>query len=172
MEIKEQLLQELSHFNMHYVAEAIGGDMNKFDIIMSLLLYENDPVPPRAGWIAEIITQKYPQNINPYLDKLINKLGKFTHPGSRRNSLKILMRTEIPEDLQGPLIDICFEWILSPERTVAVKVFAMQIIQNHLPMYPELAYELRGVIEDQWEKNSIGFKSRGRKVLKETERYM
>lgn len=171
MEIKLQLLEELSHFNMHFVADFVGNDKVRFDEIMRILMEENDPLPARAAWVAEIVTQKNPDFILPYMDKLVHKLSVFTHPGSRRNSLKILSRHEIPEELQGVLIDICFKWIEDAEKTVAVKIFALQIIENHLPLYPELAYELQGVIENQWGKNSVGFKSRAGKILKTIQKY-
>jgi len=172
LSLHNQLMQELSHFNMHYIADTIGDDEEMFAEIINILLNKKDPLPPRAAWVAEIVCQKYPDLIKPYLNKIVRGLKLYTHPGSRRNSLKILMRTEIPENLQGVLIDTCFEWLLSAEKTVAVKIFAMQIIENHLAFYPELAVELKEVIEDQWEKNSAGFKSRGRKVLKGLEKYL
>ena len=172
MDLRNQLMQELSHFNMHYIADTIGDDKEMFAEIINILLKSEDPLPPRAAWVAEIVTQKYPDLIDPYLDNIIQTLKVFTHPGSRRNSLKILMRTKIPKDFQGSLIDTCFEWLMSSEKTVAVKVYALQIIENHLTFYPELAVELREVVEDQWDKNSAGFKSRGRKVLQRLERYI
>lgn len=172
MNIKEQLLVELSHFNMNYIADSIGADPEKFKYLMHLVLMDEDPVPPRAAWVAEIVTQKDPSLVKPYVGKMVKRLESFTHPGTRRNVLKILMRTRIPEKYQGHLIDICFRWILDEDKKVAAKVFAMQIIENHLPQYPELAVELSEVINDQFNKNSAGFKSRGRKVLKNLQKYL
>lgn len=172
MDIRDQLLQELSHFNMHYIAGYVNGDRDKFSEIMSILLTEKDPLPARAAWVAELVSSNHPEFFKPYIGRVIEKLPEFSHPGSRRNSLKIMTRMEIPDEFQGPLIDICFEWMANAERTVAVKVFAMEIVKNHLELYPELAYELKSVIEDQWDKNSAGFKARGRKVLQQIEKYM
>ena len=80
----------------------------------------------------------------------------------------MLSRMSVPEQEQAFLIDLCFRWILDNEETVAVKVYCMQIIANHL--YPELKYELRGVIEDRFSRSSAGFQSRGRKILKMIEK--
>ena len=171
LDIRNQLLQETSRFNMEYIASVIGDDKEKFAELMKLYLKEKDPIPAKAAWVAEYVCLKHPELIDPYLEDLVHSLALFTHPGSRRNSLKILMQTKIPEDLQGPLIDICFQWMSSTEKTVAVKVYAMQIIENHLELYPELAFELKSIIEDQWDKNSAGFKARGSKVLKRLEKF-
>jgi len=156
---------------MHYIADALGADPVNFSSIMEMILNDEDPVPPRAAWVAELMSQKDPELIKPWMDNIIQNLEKFTHPGTRRNILKILMRTEIPEEHQGRLIDICFRWIMDENKKVASKVFAMQIIENHIPLYPELGVELSEVIQDQWDKNSAGFKSRGRKVLKNIQKH-
>ncbi len=171
MNIREQLLTELSRFNMHYIADALGTDPGHFRTIMTCILQEKDPIPPRAAWVAELLTQKDPALIDPYLKDIIENLDNFTHPGTRRNLLKILMRTKIPEEYRGILIDVCFRWLMEEDKKVASKIFAMQIIENHIPVYPELAVELSEVILDQFEKNSAGFKSRGRKVLKNLKKY-
>lgn len=172
MNIREQLLVELSHFNMNYIADSIGTSNDNFKTIMNLVLLDEDPVPPRAAWVAELVSHKDPSLVEPYIGKMVEGLENYTHPGTRRNVLKILMRTKIPEEYQGLLIDICFRWILDEEKKVAAKVYAMQIIENHLSKYPELAIELSEVINDQFDKNSAGFKSRGRKVLKNLQQYL
>jgi hypothetical protein len=45
----------------------------------------------------------------------------------------------------------------------------MQIIFNHVLLYPELKGELIAVIEDQMNNNSVGFSSRARRLLKQME---
>lgn len=172
MDIREQLLVELSHFNMNYIADSIGTDPGNFAKIMRMVLEDKDPVPARAAWVAELVSQRDPGLIDPYTGEMIMKLEKFTHPGTRRNVLKILSRTKIPQDYQGLLIDICFRWLQDETKKVAAKVFAMEIIENHLPQYPELSFELYEIINDQFDKNSAGFRARGRKVLKKLQQYL
>ena len=175
MNFNQQLAAELSHKNMHFVAHCVGKNEAYFREIIELLLHDKDPVPARAAWVAEIVTIDFPYLIDPYLHDLIEALPRFTHPGSQRNTLKILSRNceKIEdEDDQGYLIDLCFTWIKDQDITVAVKIFSMDIITSFVKVYPELAYELQSVIEDQFNKNSAGFKSRGRKTLKEIGRYI
>ncbi len=165
-EFRDQLLQELSHFNMHYVAKAAGNDPGNLEKIISLMLNDHDPVPPRAAWVAEIISAENPGLIEPWIPAIIEKMNAFTHPGTRRNTLKILERHKVEdEDLQGLLIETCFQWISDRKKTTAVKVFAMQIIANYLTDYPELGYELSEIIREQFPDSSPGFKNRGQKIL-------
>ena len=51
-----------------------------------------------------------------------------------------------------------------------MKAHAMQIIYNHVLLYPELKDELVTVLEDQMENNSAGFKSRGVRLIKQMEK--
>jgi len=71
---------------------------------------------------------------------------------------------EIAEKYHGILLDICFEWLSAEDRTVAEKVYAMQIIANHLKLYPELINEFIEVLDDQTPKNSPGFASRAKRI--------
>ncbi len=166
MNFREQLLSELSRKNVNYVIHVVGDSEAHFDSIIELLLNEKDPLPARASWVAEGVSARYPELAEKHLEALIQNLPSFTHTGTRRNVLKMLCRIPIPIELQGILIDHCFEWMLGDEEPVAVKVFSMQIIANHLGQYPELRHELRAVIEDQYDRCSPGFRARGRKVLK------
>ncbi len=166
MNFREQLLSELSRKNIDYIIHCIGDRQDLFDEIVGLILHDTDPVPARAAWVAEGVSEQFPEMINPHVTSLIRALPACTHPGTRRNVLKILSRTPIPEEEQGMLIDQCFGWMLDLNEPVAVKVYCMQIIANHLDTYPELSNELREVIEDQWDRNSPGFQSRGRKILR------
>jgi len=109
IDIRKQLLVELSRFNSDYIAHEIGNDKERFAELMKLLLEEKDPIPPRAAWVAETIYSSHPELITPFIKKLVQALSGFTHPGSRRCVLKILSQCKIPEKLHGPLIDLCFE---------------------------------------------------------------
>lgn len=167
MDIKTQLLSELSRTNIDYTIHTLGNDPGYFRELMNFIVSEPDPLPMRASWVAEGITLAHPEMINPYTGMLIRNLRRYSHPGTRRNLLKIFSRMEIPEKYHGILLDVCFDWIAAEDRTLSEKVYAMQIIANHLHLYPELANEFFEILEDQIPKNSPGFVSRVRTIKKE-----
>ena len=68
---------------------------------------------------------------------------------------------------EGILIDLCFSYLVSERYPVAVKVHAMEIIYRHCLIYPELKKELIAIIRDQTDNNSVGFSSRGRRIIKQ-----
>jgi hypothetical protein len=68
------------------------------------------------------------------------------------------------------LIDLCFGYLSSEIIPVAVKAHAMQIIYNHVLLYPELKDELVTILEDQIDNNTVGFLSRARRLIKQMEK--
>ena len=64
------------------------------------------------------------------------------------------------------MVDICFNFLLSQDEPVAIRVFAMTVLGNIAQKWPELKNELRMAIEENMEFGSAGFKSRGKKELK------
>ncbi len=167
MDIKAQLLSELSRTNIDFTIHTLGNDASGFKELIQFILNEQDPLPMRAAWVVEGITLTYPEMIQPYVGILIRNLREYSHPGTRRNLLKIFSRMEIGVKYHGVLLDICFDWLTREEQTVAEKVYAMQIIANHLKHYPELTNEFIEIVDDQIPKNSAGFSSRARLIKRQ-----
>jgi hypothetical protein len=167
MDIRTQLLSELSRANIDYTVHALGNEPTYFKELINFIISEPDPLPMRASWVVEGITAKYPEMILPYKGMLIRNLRKYTHPGTRRNLLKIFSRMEIDEKYHGILLDVCFDWLVDESINVAEKVFSMQIIANHLTYYPELKNEFFEILEDQIPKNSPAFVSRVKLIKKQ-----
>lgn len=153
-----------------YIREA-GGSEEKFKSLLDLALFEKDPLAWRAGWVLDGSAELHPEIGLNHLSQIIHKLPDISSTGTIRSLLRMLCRYEIHEKDQGILIDLCFSYLVSELYPVAVKVHAMQIIFNHALIYPELKKELVTVIEDQVGNNSVGFKSRGMRVIRQLEKF-
>ena len=151
------------------IAEVVKSESH-FHSLLQLALYEKDPVAWRACWILDGSDEKNPGLAKSYISEIVNVLPDLESRGTLRSLLRLLCRHEIPEEDQGLLIDLCFSYLVSELYPVAVKVHAMQIIYQHVLLYPELKDELITVIEDQITNNSVGFKSRARRLIKEMEK--
>lgn len=171
MDIRTQLLSELSRANVDFTIHCLGNDKDHFRELINIILNEKDPLPMRASWVAEGITATYPDLINPYVKDLITKLRKFSHPGTMRNILKIFSRMELNKKFHGEIADICFDWIADDSKPVAIKVHSMQILANLSRMYPELQNELLELIDEQIPRSSAGFKSCARKIKIQISKY-
>jgi len=161
-------MQQLSRQHMDYVAHCIGNDEEEFERLMDIALHGKEPVVQRAAWAMDACLEKHPELLSPYVEILIENLPRFSNNGIKRQIVKALAaRNNIPEKLEGQLAGLCFDWLQSPDMPVAIKVHCMQILANITARHPDLAGELRTIITEQIPRNSAGFSSRGRKILKE-----
>lgn len=152
-----------------YIREVIGTTAH-FESLLDLALHDKDPVAWRASWVLDGSDEQQPGLASTYLGKIVQSLPALESKGSLRSLLRLLCRYDIPEEDQGLLIDLCFRYLVSELYPLAVKVHAMQIVYNHVLIYPELKDELVAVLEDQMENNSVGFASRGKRLIKQMEK--
>jgi hypothetical protein len=151
-----------------YIKE-VQSSPEKFKSLLDIALREKDPLAWRAAWVLDGSDEKSPGLAVDYISAIVCKLPDLKSNGSTRSLLRMLCRYNIPEDDQGILIDLCFRYLVSELYPVAIKVHAMQIVYQHVLIYPELKEELVTVIQDQVGNNSVGFRSRGRRILKKLE---
>ena len=171
------LMKQLSRQHIDYVAHCIGDNEKEFARLMNIVLHGKEPVVQRAAWAMDVCLEKHPNLLTPYVESLIKALSAVKDPdrvgengfhnnGVKRLSLKALASRSIPEKYEGEMVDLCFRWMQASDVPVAIKVHCMQILANITERHPDLAEELRTVIIEQIPRNSVGFSSRGRKILK------
>lgn len=149
-----------------FIQEVLNS-VSEFGTLLELALYEKDPLAWRAAWVLDGSDEQSPGLASDYIPGIIHRLPGIESTGTLRCLLRLLCRYDIREEDQGILIDLCFSYLVSELYPVAVKVHAMQIIYHHVLIYPELKEELITVIGDQLNHNTIGFKTRGMRLLKE-----
>jgi hypothetical protein len=147
----------------------MGDSEENFRVFLDIALYEKDPLAWRAGWFLDSIDEENPHLASGSVSKIVRALPRIDSSGTLRCLLRLLSRHHIEERDQGLLIDLCFGYLSSELFPVAVKVHAMEIIYNHVLIYPELKEELVTLIRDQVDNNSVAFLARGRKIIKKLE---
>jgi hypothetical protein len=165
MDLKEQLLAEMSRRNVDYIAHYIGSDPTLFEELMQLVFNGKPPLSLRAAWAVSVVTDKYPELLKPYLKKIVDRFETLEHSGVRRLLLRYFASITIPETLQGKLYDFCYQCLVSRSEPPAVKVHAMQILFNIAQAEPDLKKELKLVIEELSNHESAAIKSRSRQIL-------
>lgn len=166
MDFKSLLLSFPSGAEKDLYITAVGSSDSKFKTLLDLAISEGDPVAWRAAWILDGSDEGAPGLATDFVPFIVQSLPGLESNGTLRSLLRLLCRYDIREEEQGILIDLCFKYLVSELYPVAVKVHAMQIIYNHVLIYPELKDELITVISDQVDNNSVGFKSRGLRLIK------
>src|SRR5215211_4651551 len=110
--------------------------------------------------------ERFAELIKSYFKKLLNNLSKSgLHDSIPRNTVRLLQHVEIPEKFHGRVMDICFRYISSPTEAVAIKAFSITVLQNLAKKYPEIINEIKLVIEERWDYETIAFKTRAKKLL-------
>jgi hypothetical protein len=166
MDYIEALKKEHSRSNTDAIARSIGNDPARFKKIIDIIYSAEAPLPQRASWLLAVISRKHPEVMTPYIKKFIDSLPYFGIDGIKRNMLSALCTQDIPQKLQGKIVEICFNFILSPTETVAVKVLSLDILSKLIKEHPDLKNEMKAAIEDQIPKTTIAFQAKGRKLLK------
>lgn len=169
MDFKSLLLSFPSGAEKDLYISAVGASDSKFKMLLDLALNEKDPIAWRAAWILDGSDELHPGLASNFISHIVQSLPGLVSKGTLRSILRMLCRYDIPEKEQGIIIDLCFQYLVSELYPVAVKVHAMQIIYNHVLLYPELKDELITVITDQVDNNTVGFKSRGKRLIKKME---
>lgn len=152
----------------HQIADWIGSDQERFSELMALVLGDDDEVSKYSSWTVHHCLEKNPQLITPHLEAMISNLDRpKLNDSVVRTTVKALAETDIPRALQGIVLQKCFDYLLDPKTAIAIRVHAMQAVFNISKNEPDLLRELREVIEGELEHGSAGFKSRGKRILKE-----
>jgi UDP:flavonoid glycosyltransferase YjiC (YdhE family) len=166
MNYSQQLLIEHSRINTDTIAKAIGNNAIEFKKIIDIIYNGDAPLPQRASWLLAALNDKYPELLTPYIPLFIDTIQTLKIDGIKRNMSLVLASHAIPKKLQGKLIALCFDLLLSANETVVVKVHAMQAIANLAKEYPELKHELKATIENQLPKTTAAFHARAKHILK------
>ncbi|MEL7219895.1 MAG: hypothetical protein AAGJ93_01170 [Bacteroidota bacterium] len=169
MDIREQLLKEHSKANTQVIVNWIGTSPERLEQLIQLFTQDEYRVVQRAAWVLGDISIKFPYLLTPHYSLIIATMQTPLHPSVVRNSLRFFADIDptLSEEEEGILVELCFNLLLDPQQPVAIQVHAMQCIANRLNTYPDLAIELKEIIEASYENGTAGFRSRGKKILKQ-----
>ncbi len=166
MNIRDEILKEHSRKQSEKIAAYIGCDEKRFAELMNLFFENTYRVTQRAAWIVRICAERNQFLIEPFLSKMVNYLSCDVHDAVKRNTLGIFQSIELPKKLWGKTTDLCFRFLMNSDELIALKIFAMTVLENICQHEPELKNELKLVIENQLENASAGFKARAKRILK------
>lgn len=167
MKLREQLLKEHSKANCDKIVQWIGSDQSRFDELFKLFLSDEYRVVQHAAWPMSYAVIANPQLIKKHFNKLITNLDKpGIHDAVKRNTLRFLQEVDIPKRFHGRLMDTCFKYISVPGEAIAVKAFSLTVLEKLSKTYPEIIPELKLLIEENYDRETAAFRSRAKKVLK------
>lgn len=168
MDIEGTLEFHQSKNNTTAIALEIITNPGRMDELVGFILNDSNVLSQRASWPLSVVAETNNEILHPFLNELVDLLSNNKkHPAVKRNVLRAFQFIQaFPEELEGKIIDRCFQLLNSNEEPIAVRVFSMQVIYNLSTKYPEIQPELKECILFRFENESAGFQSRGKRILK------
>ena len=167
MNLHTLLETEHSKTQCHRIVRYIGKDKTRFAELMKLFFKGEYRITQRAAWPLSYCVRLHPELIGPYFKPLLDNLAKpGIHVAVIRNTMRLLQDVEIPKKYQGRVMNICFDFIQSPDTPIAVKAFSLTVLQHLAKDYPDILPELKLIIEEQWDQAPPAFRVRAKRVLK------
>ncbi|HEY0434308.1 MAG TPA: hypothetical protein VGC95_10575 [Chitinophagaceae bacterium] len=165
MNLRETLLNRYERSTPQRVARWVGGIQSRFDELFVIFIDAGYRLNQRAAAALAICIAKHPKVIKKHLPALVSLHRQSPNVSLKRNSLRLLQAVEIPENLQGDLMDVCFDYIAAKGEPVAVKAFALTILVRMSAYHPDIRRELRLLVERQLPHETAAFRARARKFL-------
>lgn len=164
----EEILVDSSRLAADLTVEAVGDNPEYYAQAMALCFKDEYPVSMRAARVAEMSARLYPELAKPYISDIIISLPKIQVDGLKRGFCKLLVNNSIPhnDELEGTLVNFCIKALQSAKETIAVKVYAIDLLEIMTRRYPALKIELIQILESEMDRNSVGFRSKSKKMLK------
>jgi hypothetical protein len=164
MDWKYRLNNLFNENSKEYLVQYLIQNPKEIENLLMVMDEEERPAW-RAAWVLDHLNQNAPDLLKPYLATICSRLKNTTFNGVRRSLLKILISTptEINED--GELLDLCFQWVVSPAIPIAIRAHSMQFISDLLPAYPELKNEFQVSLQSVINDESKGVRGKARKIL-------
>jgi hypothetical protein len=168
MNLEAEILREHSKRQSLRIANWIGDDPGRFHELMELFFRGEYRITQRAAWTVCHCASVHPNLIKPWLKKMIRKARESgVHEAVPRNVFRIVEGIEIPSNLLGEVTTMCFDYLISENSPIAVKVYSMAILAKISRREPDLKKELCDVIEHMLPHSGPALQARGKKVLKQ-----
>jgi hypothetical protein len=164
-DLKDFILRGNSKSYTDFVADIVTRRPELVSELWDIYLAEEEPVSRKAAWILDTASEERPEWAEPYLPRLIPRLSGFGHDGLKRHGMRMISRLPFPPGSEGELLDVAFRWLISPDESVAVKMFCMLVLYRISENEPDILQELFDTIEFQMADATPGLRNIGGKMM-------
>ncbi len=150
-------LGDSSRATMDLGVLAVDNDPGLFRKVIELSFTQSPPINMRLARVAQLCCEQHPELILPHLNEVIEKISVSKTDGVKRSYLKIINDYTGISCIEDPglLLQICFDWLMSPSEAIAVRYHSMGILYQICQQIPEIKPELLSVIEFILESDQI-----------------
>jgi hypothetical protein len=154
---------------VEWIAASAADNPEIFGRLLRYSVSDDKKLAFHSSWALSKVVDDHPEVIYPWLNEIIESLGKLENESTQRSFLRIISMldmTRVSQMQHGILADHCFRALRSGFSAVAIKAYSMEIIYRLAVIYPDLSHELSATIGMLQEEGSGGIISRGRMILK------
>jgi hypothetical protein len=145
----------------------VGNSTSRFKALVEVFLNGSYRLTQHAARPLSVCVERHPDLVIPHLNRILSFAAKpGVHDSVKRNTMRLLQFAEVPGRFHGKVLDLAFELFQNRKEAIAIRVFAMTVIDNLVHDKPELQRELAVLLEDEMPYASAAFRSRASKILR------
>ncbi|MBC7389378.1 MAG: hypothetical protein H7329_09220 [Opitutaceae bacterium] len=166
MDLKQALYAEHSKQQTDQIIFWIGSNPGRFAKLMEVFFSDDQVLAQRSAWAVGLIGRKYPNMFYPFLEQSINQLQHTNnHDAVIRNILRVIQDIQVPEHLEGILVELCIAYVVNPKAPGAIKAFSISTLENISSKYPELVREILHILKERIDNETPAFISRAKRFI-------
>lgn len=161
MNFKDALSLEHSKSLAQEIANIAAQKPSKLKELMECFFDDELRICQRSSWSVGLLGIKHSDLLVPYLRPMINHLENPKHDAVVRNTLRVWEEMNIPEEFEGEIFEIAFNYLVSPKNAVAIRAFSIALVAKIAKKYPDLKEEvlLEFIAQQEYaEKAAIRFR--------------
>lgn len=165
--VAEELIKNMSRATIDKLTHFVGNDTERFAIIVALMRDEAIKLQERSAWVMSNCIEYAPFLIEPFWEEIFDILLASSNPSVLRNIVRAWQFCSIPETMEGRVVDYCIASVSNPQAPIAQRAYAITVLENLLPKYPELGQEIAAIINELMEFSPPAIKARAKNFLKQ-----
>lgn len=146
-EFRNTLSVHIAELNIEPMIKSIRENPEEFADMYKLTFDPQLIVSWRALWVCEKLSEIHPGWFIPLQEELTERLLSCLHSGSKRLLLSIFFNLPVREPISVPLLNFCFDRMLSLNESIATQALCIKIAYRLCQKEPELLGELRIILE-------------------------
>lgn len=180
-ELKKQQKRFEDWLSKHNLVDLNPITPQKVDLPLLLsLCYDNrkDTLPLHAIWYLEKYIKVNREQLTEVIPSLVLHLGNLNCEGSERIAGNILLENfrkpmvhRFSPNEKELIIEICFNWTISPDKAVAVVANCLEILYHLIDEQDWIREELFAQINVLENRSSPALNARGRKIRQKLKKY-
>ncbi len=145
----EEILTDSGRATADMAVDIISHKPELFDEAYALCMKQEGRMAMRAARVVWLVAEQMPELFRPHFSDMVHRLDGLEHSSVKRCMLKILTIYDLAgqEDLHGMIIEASFKFMNDPGEEVAIRGYAVGVLERMIRIYPDLAGELLAALQ-------------------------